>query len=530
MEIQDEFTMPTEPSAPLIPVKGMEYFEHQEIAIRWMLQLETAGYEYRERIVNGGILADDMGLGKTLEIIGLIKNGGQLAHQTLIVAPLALLDNWIRMSVRAKFGVWIFNKGEWEEHSHSRKGTTQQVYVINYEKLLVESNREKIQEFVWDRIVLDEAHRIRNAGTRLFNECAALKSLGGRWAVTGTPVVNALTDALSLFKFIGCRFHKMKWMDEKHLELVNALVMHRKLSTLRNIVSDAPPVHEVEEISLPFLTEKEEEWYRGIQGAIRNEIRLLRYRRHLASTSAILKLLLRMRQISVHPQIYMNAYGRETERQPRQWNHGSTKFEAVRGLVEDDMKSTKSDGTPHKYIFICHFRDEMDIVEEFLKEEIGISTVVQYNGEMSQAERADAIEQVEDAEKEAAILVQLQAGGVGLNLQFCDRVIFLSPWWTHALMEQAIARSVRIGQREVVKVWKISLDVEDDARDIDFLIYSAVERKAKLADTFLDAAITIHSGKPVQLELAPALDSLCIANVQLEDADAADADEDPHSV
>ncbi len=500
MSIQEELRMPTEADEPLISVKGMKYFEHQEIAIRWMLQLEVHGYKYRDHIVRGGILADDMGLGKTLEIIGLIKNGGQLAHQTLIVAPLALLDNWIRMSVRARFGVWVFKKGQWEEHTHSRNPNTQQVYIINYDKLLVEANRENLHDLMWDRIVLDEAHRIRNFSTRLFKECLALKCTGGRWAVSGTPVVNALSDALSLFKFAGCHIHNMKWQDYKHAELIGALVMHRKLDTLRSIVSDAPPVHEVEEITLPFITAEEEEWYRGIQGAIRDEIRLLRYRRHLASASAILKLLLRMRQISVHPQIYMNAFAREMERSPREWKHGSTKFEAVRGLLEDDMTTKKSDGSPHKYIFICHFRDEMDIVEEFLKEEIGISTVVQYNGEMSQAERGEAIEQLEDAEEEAAILVQLQAGGVGLNLQCCDRVVFLSPWWTHALMEQAIARAVRMGQREVVKVWKISLDVEDDARDIDFLIYSAVERKAKLADTFLEAAITIHKGELPVLE------------------------------
>lgn len=505
IQAMEEFLEPTAPAAPLIPIKGMNYFEHQEIAIRWMLQLERTGYKYRGRTVHGGILADDMGLGKTLEIIGLIKNGGQLAHQTLIVAPLALLDNWIRMSMKAKFGVWVFNKGAWEQHSRSSKGTTQQVYVVNYDKLLVESNREKIQDFIWDRIVLDEAHRIRNASTRLFKECSGLKSMGGRWAVTGTPVVNALTDALSLFKFVGCRLHKMKWYDDKHLELVNALVMHRKLDTLRSIVSDAPPMHEVEHISLPFITEKEEEWYRGIQGAIQDEIRRLRYRRHEENTSVILKLLLRMRQISVHPQIYMNAYAREMEIQPREWKHGSTKFEAVRSLLESDMDTTKSDGSPHKYIFICNFRDEMDLIEEFLREEIGMETVVQYNGGMSQAERGEAIEQLEDAEEEAAILVQLQAGGVGLNLQCCDRVFFLSPWWTHALMEQAIARAVRMGQREAVKVWKIALEIEEgSARDIDFLIYKAVERKAKLADTFLEAAITLHQGTYVSLEDADA--------------------------
>ena len=75
MDFQEEFTTPTEPAAPLLGVAGMPYFQHQEIAIRWMLNLEANGHQVGRRTVNGGILADDMGLGKTLEITGLILNG-----------------------------------------------------------------------------------------------------------------------------------------------------------------------------------------------------------------------------------------------------------------------------------------------------------------------------------------------------------------------------------------------------------------------------------------------------------------------
>ncbi len=485
MEIQDKFDEPTDADEPLKEVRGMPYFQHQETAIRWMLELEQNGLEYPSTTVRGGILADDMGLGKTLEIAGLIKNGGQLAHQTLIVAPLALLDNWINMGHKARFGVWVFSAEGWVPNGKPR-ASAPQIYVVNYDKLLQESNQVAICDYVWDRIVLDEAHRIRNPKTRLFKICCGIKTTGGRWAVTGTPIVNSLDDACALFKFIGVPLKRIKWNDDRHIPLIDTLVLHRTLDSLRDVVTDAPPRPEVEKIVVPFITAEEEEWYLGIQGALNDKARALRYRRHSAANAEILKLLLRLRQISVHPQIYLTANGRERDRPAREWEHGSTKFEAVRGLLEEDMATEKSDGTPHKYIFICHFRDEIDILRNFLEDEVGLGTVVTYDGSMSQRERAEAIAELEEAEHESAILLQLQAGGVGLNLQCCDRVFFLSPWWTAALMDQAIARAVRMGQKEVVKVWQIALETEENstARNIDAMIHNRAAMKAELAEWF----------------------------------------------
>ena len=435
--------------------------------------------------------------------------GGQEAHRTLIVAPLALLDNWIKMGHKARFGVWVYGAGGWEVHKKARP-TAHQIFVVNYDKLLVESNESAILQYTWDRVVLDEAHRIRNAKTRLFKACKAIECTGGRWAVTGTPIVNSLNDAVVLFDFIGIKSKSHRWREDKHAPLVAPLVMHRTLPALRSVVTDAPPPSLIEKLVLPFATPEEEEWYMGIQGAIKEEARALRYQRHSSSNATVLKLLLRLRQISVHPQIYLNAYAREMgRRQPREWEHGSTKFEAVRGLLEEDMEGEKSDGEPHKYIFICHFHDEMEQLKEFLEEEVGLETVVTYDGSMSQSERADAIEQLEDADHPAAILLQLQAGGVGLNLQCCDRVFFLSPWWTSALMEQAIARAVRMGQKEVVHVYQIALETEEDSsvRNIDRMIQGRAEYKAELAEQFFNYAEGVEDAAVVA-EIEEELDNV----------------------
>ncbi len=485
--ISEELQQPTTPSEPLVEVEGMPYFDHQVAAIRWMLNLEAEGFSHQKSTVHGGLLADDMGLGKTLEICGLIKNGGAAANQTLIVAPLSLIDNWTRMGTKAGFGVWVFGRRGWEPFGKPR-AQVPQVYVVNYDKLLQSDNHDAIIAHEWDRLVLDEAHKIRNAKTRLFKAC---KQLHGRyrWAVTGTPVVNSLNDAVVLFDFIGFKSRSHAWDDLTHIPLIDALVLHRTLDSLRSVVKDAPPVPVMEKFVLPFMTQKEEEFYLGIQGAIREEVRAARYQRHAAANATILKLLLRLRQISVHPQIYRNANAKEAGVKAKRWEHGSTKFEAVRSILEGDMETLKSNGESHKYIFICHFDDEIAMLKEFLEEEVGLQTVVTYSGSMNQKERAAALEELAGAEHEAAICLQLQAGGVGLNLQCCDRVFFLSPWWTSALMDQAIARAVRMGQKEIVHVYTIVLRTEEDpgVRNIDAIIHEKAELKAELAKWFFDA-------------------------------------------
>ena len=65
--------------------------------------------------------------------------------------------------------------------------------------------------------------------------------------------------------------------------------------------------------------------------------------------------------------------------------------------------------------------------------------------------------------KHEILLVQLQSGGTGLNLQHFDRIIFTGPWWTKALMEQAVGRAVRIGQTKQVVVYHLRLKAEEDS-------------------------------------------------------------------
>jgi len=109
---------------------------------------------------------------------------------------------------------------------------------------------------------------------------------------------------------------------------------------------------------------------------------------------------------------------------------------------------------------------------------------------MTQKQRTEVLAYSKQTTEKTVMLIQLQAGGVGLNLQEYDRIIFVSPWWTSALMDQAIARAVRMGQKEVVKVYHLKLWEEWDNVQI-INIDSKVQEKADEKRQMLEKIFSI---------------------------------------
>ena len=105
---------------------------------------------------------------------------------------------------------------------------------------------------------------------------------------------------------------------------------------------------------------------------------------------------------------------------------------------------------------------------------------------MNMREREQALLQSKlptEAGKQDVFLIQLKAGSTGLNLQHYDRIIFVSPWWTMAEIEQAKARAVRIGQKKVVKIYMLHLETEQPF-NIDKFMMDKVFQKKDMADSF----------------------------------------------
>lgn len=516
---------------PLWPT--FTYFPHQLDGIRWMLDKERNGTAVLDRhggykTVYGGFQCDDMGLGKTVQIVSTMLNHPLL--KTLLIAPLAMLDTWAAMCMKAGMPVYMIGPSGWERKKHEGpirrwKGVSPAVYISNYEKLYHSPSQFTKGAFqTWDRIVLDEAHKIRNGSGEVARVCRLINA-PIRWAVTGTPLVNSLKDVVSLLAFIGVPYSPLFLWEPRYRTMMPELLIHRSLDSLRGVIKGAPPVPEIHELVLPFVSEAEEEFYEGVQcgnkapnaskaDAPKTESKktekadalLEKYKHEQLSSIETFKLLLRLRQLSTSPQTYINAKRRENPAYERaDWTGPSTKMAKIKDIMLTDLEDIARDpveisitpcddgvvdfsikvNTCHKYIIFCQFHDEMSLLREFLLEEglVADENILLYHGGLTQAERAIVLKRSNASDETTVMLLQLQAGNSGLNLQEYDRIIFMSGWWANSTIMQAIGRAVRMGQTQVVRIYHLSLAIEKDLiLNIDRLINDKAEQKRKMLE------------------------------------------------
>lgn len=451
------------------------YKAHQVTGIEWMLLQEED-----DSFLRGGFLCDEMGLGKTIEVLGLVKNSPR--KRTLLFAPLAVLKQWEQAAKNSKLNVFIIDRKTWKWQAVSAlKPSRPSFYILNYESGIRHTNLTDM--FLWDRVVFDEAHRLSSMKSKIHQSMAKI-SATCRWAITATPIVNGLGDAKSLFHILGMHEDDLPGTMESMKPLIQKKAICRRVDELRETLFELPKEETTHIHTLPFESQEERDFYRSIQGKLVERLNVLM--EEGSDQWAILKLLLLLRQLSVHPQVYINARKRESTYYRRDdWKGDSTKFSALKNLI--DQQSSEQ----HRWIIFSQFHDEMDLLAAALRQLPRIRRVQIYSGKQTQDERDEIIQRTYDPltnEKTTEVLlVQLQSGSVGLNLQHFDRIAFMSPWWTAALMDQAVGRAVRIGQEKQVQVHHFRLE-EEQSLNIDKIMIDKVEMKRELCDWFLENA------------------------------------------
>ncbi|KAI5290562.1 hypothetical protein KEM54_001172 [Ascosphaera aggregata] len=215
-------------------VEGMniKLLPHQIDGVAWMRDKESGRKKTRGVHPKGGILADDMGLGKTVQSIALILTNprppvnrdaskeekkkaqglrSDVGKGTLIIAPLALIRQWegeiaSRIEYSHRLLTCVYhgpqkNRFSSELHKYdvviTTYGTLSAEHAV-WEKKSIEAG---LFSNVWYRIILDEAHTIKNRNAKATQAACALAA-EYRWCLTGTPMQNNLDELQSLIHFL----------------------------------------------------------------------------------------------------------------------------------------------------------------------------------------------------------------------------------------------------------------------------------------------------------------------------------------
>lgn len=512
-----------------LETRGYTLRNYQVAGVSWMFRHESDGH--------GGILADEPGLGKTLQALALSFLTS--LHPTLIVVPKSVINQWheLAQSIFGKDAVYVFQGRNKEENLDKYRivittyttlilngGTPDAAllwvnYIKSVENLSQAATAEKYKEWsslpkqlrriwekeakrsvsplrktTWTRVILDEAHRIKNKKTNGYKACCALKT-SYRWALTGTPIQNRVKELKTLFSFVNPELEISGRSDLQ--PLIDVYLLRRKKS---DYLQELPQLLE-EIIEVPFATKEEQDIYTRIEQQVFDQISLLQEQGTHSNgqnlTLLVLEHILRLRQAAQHPALFIDAMGRKMKSTTKSTlPNTSSKHNRLLSLVQD---------TPNKpSLVFFQFTAEMTMLKS-LFESNGIN-VFQLNGTMNLTERNNQIRLAKEAAIQHAqggppcsFFIQIVAGGVGLNLQEFSQVYILSPDWNPFNEVQAIGRSYRSGQTSSVLVRRLVLTYPPDKtkhtppnQTIDQRIQAMQDKKLAMASTILNDP-SIHS-------------------------------------
>ena len=396
--------------------------------------------------VRGGFIADEMGLGKTIMMIGTMFVN--YLPRTLIVVPPVLIQQWTKeIYYTSGHKVLIY-------YGADKKNITQEdinrapIVLTSYNSLL--TNNCPLKNVIWNRVIFDEAHHLRNSYTKRFTSCKQIKARV-RWIVTGTPVQNRQKDFYNLCNAAGMKSYFYE--DPSNLRtIVDNFVLRR---TKQSVGIKLPPVNTTSCII---------DWTNQNEMKLSEEIHSLLCKQTFVSydkckkigqefeKAGLLVAILRARQSCIFPSLMKSniekfiANGYISAESLEALNY-SSKLDAVIKLMLE-----RKDNGKGKIVF-CHYQAEIDIIVQRLLEG-GMQKVVQYDARNSGPRNISKLSEPADA-----LVIQIQTGSEGLNLQEnFSEIYFISPHWNPCVEDQAVARCHRIGQTRPVEVFKFVMN------------------------------------------------------------------------
>ncbi|OAD75458.1 Homeodomain-like DNA binding domain-containing transcription factor [Phycomyces blakesleeanus NRRL 1555(-)] len=448
-ETEEQLTVFTESPAY---VTGGTLRDYQVQGLNWMIQL------YENNI--NGILADEMGLGKTLQTIsflGFLKHVRGINGPHLVVVPKSTLHNWL-----SEFNKWVPDfkafvfHGDKEKRAGLIKTRLQpldfEVCITSYETCLME--KAQFKKIMWEYIIIDEAHRIKNENSMLSQIMRILDSRN-RMLITGTPLQNNLHELWALLNFLLPDVFSSseafdEWFEKQGADQKKVVEqLHKVLRPflLRRIKSD------VEKSLLPKkeinvyvrMSSMQRKWYQKILEKDIDAVNAGISKKE--GKTRLLNVVMQLRKCCNHPYLFDGA-----EPGPPYTTDQHIVDNAGKMLVLDKLLTRlKAQGS--RVLLFSQMSRVLDILEDYCwwKD----YEYCRIDGQTTQEDRIDAIDDYNRPDSDKFIfLLTTRAGGLGINLTTADIVILFDSDWNPQVDLQAMDRAHRIGQTKQVYVFR----------------------------------------------------------------------------
>lgn len=444
---------------------------YQSRGLGWISYLEELGF--------GGCLADDMGLGKTIQVLARLvaerTNGGS-PGPTMVVCPLSVVGNWKHEA--QEFAPQL------DTHVHHgtdrTSGDALSDALIAHDMIVttygvVRNDIGELQDIQFHRVVLDEAQKIKNTGAKRTQAIGAL-SARHRFALTGTPVENRLSELWSIMEFCNpgllgseTAFRDTfarpieRYGDERKTEQLRHLIrpfILRRSKTDETVIDDLPAKLETKEYCT--LSEEQATLYKAatdeLLGAVEQASDMER-------RGKVLQLINALKAICNHP---------------RQYHEDGSQLGGRSGKLErlDDL-ATEILASNDRALIFTQYTSMAELIQRYIQQHLG-RRVLYLHGGTPQQQRDEMVDEFQSPDGPPFFLLSLRAGGTGLTLTAASHVIHYDRWWNPAVEDQATDRTYRIGQTDDVQVHKLICD-----GTVEEAIDQTIEQKRELAEQVL---------------------------------------------
>ncbi|KAK2793864.1 hypothetical protein FQN50_009971 [Emmonsiellopsis sp. PD_5] len=442
--------------------------EYQIKGLQWMISL------YNNNL--NGILADEMGLGKTIQSISLITYLIEMKKQNgpfLVIVPLSTLTNW-----NLEFEKWapgvtrIVYKGPpnvRKQQQQAIRWGNFQVLLTTYEYII--KDRPVLSKVKWVHMIVDEGHRMKNAGSKLSSTLTQYYTTRYRLILTGTPLQNNLPELWNLLNFVLPNIFKsvksfdewfntpfantggqdrMDLTEEEQLLVIRRLHKVLRPFLLRRLKKDV-------EKDLPDKQERVIKCrFSSLQAKLYKQ--LVTHNKLVVSDGkggktgmrGLSNMLMQLRKLCNHPFVFESV---EDEMNPGRGTNDliwrtAGKFE----LLDRILPKFKASG--HRVLMFFQMTQIMNIMEDFLR--LRGLKYLRLDGSTKSDDRSDLLREFNAPGSDYfCFLLSTRAGGLGLNLQTADTVIIYDSDWNPHQDLQAQDRAHRIGQKNEVRILRL---------------------------------------------------------------------------